>query len=76
MTNLTIKLFVGAIVGLVMLTAPAISAPIAGPKGILAPPVDNSQFVKSGPFAATAEVRFTEALQFTTEPRFIAAALC
>src|SRR2546423_6281815 len=46
MTNLAIKLFVGAMTALTMFTVPSVSAPTAGPKGILAAPVDNSEFVK------------------------------
>jgi len=45
-TNLALKLLVGAFTGAVLLTFPAISAPIAAPISIPATSVDNNQFVQ------------------------------
>jgi hypothetical protein len=45
-TGLILKAFFGVITGVTLFILPAISAPIAGPKNILAVPRDNSQFVQ------------------------------
>ena len=46
LTNLALKSLFGVITGMTLFTHQAISAPIAGPKGILVVPLDNSQFVQ------------------------------
>ena len=45
-TNLVLKSLLGVITVMTLFTHQAISGPIAGPKGILVAPVDNSQFVQ------------------------------
>ena len=46
LTNLALKSLFGVITGMTIFTHQAISAPIAGPKGLLVAPLDNSQFVQ------------------------------
>jgi hypothetical protein len=46
LTNLALKSLFGVITGMTLFAHQAISAPIAGPKGILVVPLDNSQVVQ------------------------------
>ena len=73
-TGLVVKSFLGVITGVALFMLPAISAPIAGPKGILPVPLDNSQLVQvravRGGYRGGS---CTEAPQFTEEPPSIAA---
>src|SRR6187399_520464 len=45
LTNLALTSLFGVITGMTLFAHQAISAPLAGPKGILVAPLDNSQFV-------------------------------
>ena len=46
LTNLALKSLFGVITGMTLFAHQAISAPIAGPKGIVMVPLDNSQVVQ------------------------------
>ena len=59
LTNLALKWPFGVITGMTLFTHQAISAPIAGPKGILVAPLDNSQFVQVKELAAAAPRRIS-----------------